>query len=429
MNANQSLQWQDGCLLLRAKTAPKVAACAIIGFLPQPESVDFEPRRGIVRFASRAQMAFVTAASYDCEKSVPDKDHGFSEGCNGMEGGIEVHDLGKDYEGTTAVDGVSFHIAPEELFVIVGESGCGKSTLLRLIAGLDAPDRGTIRLHGKTVAAEGIMVSPEARATGFVFQSYALWPHMTVRDNIAFPLEATGLQRKAAAQMAEPHLKTVSLDGLAERKPEALSGGQRQRVALARCLAGGARTILMDEPLANLDPHLRATMERELLGFHRSSGATTIYITHDQREAMALADRMAVMRNGRFLQVGTPQDVYDRPLSRDVAGFIGQGAVVPVRYADHMAEMDGVAFPAEAVAGQAPGAAWAILRPEAIEILPTADTGALAGTVRGAFYRGGAWEAELELAGGTVLTLSHGAPLVPGQELFVRVRRAWILPE
>ncbi|KUF10815.1 ABC transporter ATP-binding protein [Pseudoponticoccus marisrubri] len=345
-----------------------------------------------------------------------------------MDGGIEVHELGKTYAGTPAVDGVSFHIAPRELFVIVGESGCGKSTLLRLIAGLDAPDRGTIRLHGETVAGAGVMVSPEARETGFVFQSYALWPHMSVRDNVAFPLQAAGMARKAAAEAAEPHLRTVSLDGLAERRPEALSGGQRQRVALARCLAGGARTILMDEPLANLDPHLRATMERELLGFHRSSGATTIYITHDQREAMALADRMAVMRNGRFLQVGTPQEIYDRPRSREVAEFIGHGAVVPVRYGDHMAELDGVRFPAEATAGQAPGDALAILRPEAIEILPGAEPGALTGTVRETFYRGGTWEAELELAGGAVLTLSHGAPLVPGQGVCVRIRHGWILP-
>lgn len=346
-----------------------------------------------------------------------------------MTGGIEVHDLVKSYEGSPAVGGVSLHIAPQELFVIVGESGCGKSTLLRLIAGLETPDRGTIRLHGNMVAAEGVIVPPEARATGFVFQSYALWPHMTVLDNVAFPLEAAGIPRKAAADAAAPHLETVSLQHLAERKPDALSGGQRQRVALARCLAGGARTILMDEPLANLDPHLRATMERELLAFHRSSGATTIYITHDQREAMALADRMAVMRNGKFLQVGTPQDIYDRPLSREVADFVGHGAVVPVHYAANTAQLDGVTFPAEAAAGQTPGMALVLLRPEMIEILSDGDTNGLAGIVRGTFYRGGTWEAEFELSSGAVLTLSHDAPLATGQPLKVRVRRGWILPE
>lgn len=346
-----------------------------------------------------------------------------------MTGGIEVHGLVKSYEGSPAVAGVSFHIAPQELFVIVGESGCGKSTLLRLIAGLETPDAGTIRLHGNMVAAEGVSVAPEARATGFVFQSYALWPHMTVRDNVAFPLEAAGISRKAATDAAAPHLETVSLTHLAERKPDALSGGQRQRVALARCLAGGAKTILMDEPLANLDPHLRATMERELLTFHRSSGATTIYITHDQREAMALADRMAVMRNGKFLQIGTPQEIYHRPLSREVADFIGQGAVVPVHYTANTGVLDGLTFPADAVAEQVPGMALALLRPEMIAILADGDTDGLAGVVRDTFYRGGTWEAELELTNGAVLSLSHDAPLETGQPLYVRIRRAWILPE
>lgn len=341
-----------------------------------------------------------------------------------MTGGIEVQGLVKTYEGSPAVDGVSFHIAPQELFAIVGESGCGKSTLLRLIAGLETPDAGVIRLHGEIVSADGVFAPPEARATGFVFQSYALWPHMTVLDNVAFPLEAAGIPRKAAADAAVPHLETVSLTPLAGRKPDALSGGQRQRVALARCLAGGAKTILMDEPLANLDPHLRATMERELLSFHRSSGATTIYITHDQREAMALADRMAVMRNGNLLQVGTPQDVYDRPVSREVADFIGQGAVVSVHFAENTAELGGIAFPAEAVAGQTHGKALALLRPEMIDILSDGDSDGLAGTVRATFYRGGTWEAELELTSGVVLTLSHDAPLEIGQSLNVRVKRA-----
>ncbi|SNT27262.1 ABC transporter ATP-binding protein [Tropicimonas sediminicola] len=346
-----------------------------------------------------------------------------------MAGGIEVGAVGKDFAGLAAVDNVTFDVEPEELFVIVGESGCGKSTLLRLIAGLEAPDRGEIRLHGELVANSSTMVPPEERGTGFVFQSYALWPHLSVRNNVAFPLEAGGMGRKAAARAVEPHLATVSLQDYADRKPEALSGGQRQRVALARCLAGGARTILMDEPLANLDPHLRATMERELLAFHRSSGATTIYITHDQREAMALADRMAVMRAGRFLQVGTPQAIYERPVSPEVAGFIGHGAVVPLRYADGIAELGGGRFPAEAAPGQPAGPARALLRPEGIEILPDATPGGLAGTVRSVFYRGGTWEAELQIADGVVLTISHGAPLHPGQPVSVRIRRAWILPE
>lgn len=342
--------------------------------------------------------------------------------------GIEVDGIGKDYAGRAAVEDVSFAVAQRELFVIVGESGCGKSTLLRLIAGLDAPDRGAIRLHGDVVSEGATFVAPEDRGTGVVFQSYALWPHMSVRDNVAFPLEATGMSRRAAAQAAQPHLETVSLQDLAARKPEALSGGQRQRVALARCLAGGARTILMDEPLANLDPHLRATMERELLEFHRSSGATTIYITHDQREAMALADRMAVMRAGQFLQVGTPQEIYARPQSRAVAEFIGLGAIVPVQYEDGFAELCGVQFPVEAMPGHRAGAALALLRPETVRVLSDDARDGIAGTIQHVFYRGGAWEATVSIPGGATLTVSHGAALYPGQGVSVGIRGGWILP-
>lgn len=342
--------------------------------------------------------------------------------------GIQVTSIGKDYVGKPAVADVSLEIAERELFVIVGESGCGKSTLLRLIAGLETPDRGAIRLYGDLVADAQTMVPPEQRGIGFVFQSYALWPHMSVRSNVAFPLEAGGMSRTAAARAVEPHLETVSLQDLAERKPEALSGGQRQRVALARCLAGGAKTILMDEPLANLDPHLRGTMERELLQFHRSSGATTIYITHDQREAMALADRMAVMQAGRFLQVGTPQDIYNRPACPEVARFIGHGTVVPVTYRDGQAEFSRHRFAADTTPGHPDGPANALLRPEEIKVLPGPQNGGLTGQVQDVLYRGGVWEAGLRLAGGTTLTITHGGPLQAGQDLTVRVRRAWILP-
>ena len=345
-----------------------------------------------------------------------------------MTTGIEVRHIGKDYAGKPAVAEVSFTVADRELFVIVGESGCGKSTLLRLIAGLETPDCGEILLHGARVAGQGTMVPPEQRGTGFVFQSYALWPHMTVRDNVAFPLEAGGMSHKQAARSVEAHLETVSMKELAARKPEALSGGQRQRVALARCLAGGARTILMDEPLANLDPHLRGTMERELLHFHRSSGATTLYITHDQREAMALADRMAVMKGGRFLQVGTPQEIYERPGSVEVAEFIGHGSVVEVYYRDGMADLSGCRFAATAVSGQPEGPARALVRPEGIEILDAGAEGQLAGTVRSVLYRGGIWEAVLDLDAGASLTVAHDAPMRVGDRLAIRIKRAWVLP-
>ncbi|WP_372890859.1 ABC transporter ATP-binding protein, partial [Rhodosalinus sp.] len=241
---------------------------------------------------------------------------------------VEIDTLHKSFGGRPAVAGVTATLEPGQFFVVLGPSGCGKSTLLRLVAGLERPDAGEIRLDGRSVSSQDHHVPPEGRAVGVVFQSYALWPHMSVRDNVAFPAEAQGIRRGDARARAATHLAAVALEGHAERRPAELSGGQRQRVALARCLAGGARTVLMDEPLANLDPHLRGRMEGEIARFHRETGVTTLYITHDQREAMALADRIAVMWEGRFLQVAPPQEIHDRPATEDVARFIGRAAVL-----------------------------------------------------------------------------------------------------
>lgn len=211
---------------------------------------------------------------------------------------IDLSGVTRRFRALTAVDGLTTRIETGQFFTVLGPSGCGKSTLLRLIAGLEPLDAGAIALNGRSVAGPGLDLPPEARGLGVVFQSYALWPHLDVLGNVAFPIEATGRGRKAARLEAEAHLRSVALQGLGTRRPADLSGGQRQRVALARCLAGRARVVLMDEPLANLDPHLRAAMEEELSAFHRTSGATTLYITHDQREAMALGDRVAVMNGG-----------------------------------------------------------------------------------------------------------------------------------
>jgi len=189
---------------------------------------------------------------------------------------VEIKAAQRRFGTHSAVDGVSARLEDGEFFVVLGSSGCGKSTLLRLVAGLEPLDGGRISLDDRLVSGPGVHVPPEARATGVVFQSYALWPHMTVRDNVAFPAEAQGAGRAAARQAADRHLDTVALRPLAGRLPAELSGGQCQRVALARCLAGGARTILMDEPLANLDPHLRDRMEHEIAAFHREAGVTTL---------------------------------------------------------------------------------------------------------------------------------------------------------
>lgn len=338
---------------------------------------------------------------------------------------ISVQGLQKSFGGKPAVNSITIDIAAGEFFAIVGASGCGKSTLLRLIAGLETADAGEVFLGGRQVSGPGLHVPPEARGTGFVFQSYALWPHLDVRANVAFPAEAAGLGRAEAAARAERHLATVELTGFARRKPADLSGGQRQRVALARCLAQEARIILMDEPLANLDPHLRATMEEELTAFHRASGATTIYITHDQREAMAVADRMAVMAQGRFLQVGTPSEIYDRPACAAVARFIGQGAIQPVTIQRGVAALAGYSVRLGGAEGL-DGAHEALFRPRDLAIVAPED--GLPARVLSALYRGGVWEAKVAVEGlSAPFVVQLPGPVCAGEALGLRVFGGWVL--
>jgi iron(III) transport system ATP-binding protein len=340
---------------------------------------------------------------------------------------ISLTDIRKSFDGQEAVAGVTVEIEAGEFFVVLGPSGCGKSTLLRLIAGLERPDDGEVRLDGRTVSGPGLHVPPEDRDVGVVFQSYALWPHMDVRDNVAFPIESAGRRRAEARAQAEMHLRTVALTDFAARRPAELSGGQRQRVALARCLAGGAKTILMDEPLANLDPHLRASMEEEIAAFHARAGATTIYITHDQREAMALATRVAVMGRGRFRQVATPEDLHDRPATAEVARFIGRAALLPARHAGGgRALVAGQDIPARAPDGAAPGPGTLVVRPGDVRL----GSGPLRGRLDRVFYRGGTWEALAAVEGlAEPLPVSSSRRLRQGEVLDLALTGGWILPE
>lgn len=334
---------------------------------------------------------------------------------------IRVTDLQKTFSNQRAIDGLTFEVPENAFFCVVGASGCGKSTLLRLIAGLETPDTGQINLSGRQVFGADVNVPPEDRKVGVVFQSYALWPHLSVAKNVAFPYEAQGVSATHAAERTAEHLERVALTEFADRRPEALSGGQRQRVALARCLASDARTILMDEPLANLDPHLRGSMEGELRAFHDRSEVTTLYITHDQREAMALADVMAVMNQGRFLQLGTPQDIYDRPATEKVARFIGRGTVLDADIRGNEASFRGQVFP---VSGPAGGKVF--IRPERVSI---ADGGVPA-QISTAQYRGGFWEAEARVDGVNapiLLNLNH--PARAGDTVGLRFAGGWGLPD
>ncbi len=339
---------------------------------------------------------------------------------------ISLIDIRKSFAGQPAVAGVTAEIEAGEFFVVLGPSGCGKSTLLRLIAGLERPDGGEIRLDARTVSRPGLHVPPEDRDVGVVFQSYALWPHMDVLGNVAFPIESAGRSRGEARSEAGGHLRTVALSDFATRRPAELSGGQRQRVALARCLAGGARTILMDEPLANLDPHLRASMEEEIAAFHARAGATTIYITHDQREAMALATRVAVMGAGRFRQVATPEDLHDRPATAEVARFIGRAALLPARFAGAgRARVAGYDIPVRAPDGAAPGGVTLVVRPGDVAL----GQGPLRARLDRVFYRGGVWEGLAEVDGlPEPLPVSSSRRLTSGETLDLALTGGWVLP-
>ncbi len=232
--------------------------------------------------------------------------------------------LGKRYGAAMAVDGVSLDIADGELVVLLGPSGCGKTTTLRMIAGFVPASTGDVLLDGVSIAT----LPPHRRDMGLVFQSYALFPHMSVARNIAFGLEMRGVSGPARATRVAEMLRLTRLETLADRLPRQLSGGQQQRVALARALAIQPRVLLLDEPLSNLDAALRADVGREIKLLQRAAGLTTVMVTHDQDEAMAMADWLVVMQDGRVQQSGTQEDLYERPATPFVAGFIGRSAII-----------------------------------------------------------------------------------------------------
>lgn len=294
-----------------------------------------------------------------------------------------------------AVDGVDLDIAEGEFFAMLGPSGSGKTTCLRLIAGFEQPTGGDIRLFGQSVRD----VPPYRRAVNTVFQDYALFPHLNVRDNVAYGLMIAGKPKAERHREAEAALEMVALPGYGDRKPGQLSGGQRQRVALARAIVNKPRVLLLDEPLGALDLKLREAMQEELRSLQRQLGITFVFVTHDQGEALSMADRVAVFNEGRIVQVGSPEDIYYRPEVRFVADFVGSSNVLPT-------EMTGAAGPAA-------------LRPEALRL---ADAGVPA-VVTGVSFLGAATRVTLN-AGGTRVTalLPKGAPRpAPGEA----VHLAW----
>ena len=244
-------------------------------------------------------------------------------------GQIRLSGIVKSYGKEVVVKNLDLTVRPGEFLTILGPSGCGKTTTLRMIAGLEEPDEGDIMLGERTVfsRSKGVVLPPEVRGLGLIFQSYALWPHMTVAKNITLALKEQRLSKVEIAERLEIALKQVQLTGYAERYPSELSGGQQQRVAVARLIALRPSYLLMDEPLSNLDAKLRTEMRASLKRLHRDLKATTVYVTHDQIEALTLSDRVIIMNKGRIMQEGTPYDIYHHPANLFVAEFIGDPGI------------------------------------------------------------------------------------------------------
>jgi multiple sugar transport system ATP-binding protein len=333
--------------------------------------------------------------------------------------GITLRGITKRYGAATVLDGIDLAIAPGEFLTLVGPSGCGKSTLLRTIAGFEPQDAGQVRIGDRVVDA----LPPAARDVAMVFQSYALYPHMTVAQNIATPLEMRRLslaERLPLIRLLSPRRPAIRRAILAEvqavarqldilpllgRRPAQLSGGQRQRVALGRAMVRNPAAFLMDEPLSNLDARLRVQMRTELAELHQRLGATFVYVTHDQVEAMTMSDRVALMEAGRILQLGTPAALYDTPASIAVARFIGSP---PINLLPAMAHADGTVF-AEGVLLHAdtaptPGPVTLGIRPEALALAPPDAPGCLPARLRRAENLGAEWLLHTATPGGAALT-------------------------
>lgn len=335
---------------------------------------------------------------------------------------LSLRSVSRHFGAVLAVDNLSLDVAPGELVCLLGASGCGKSTALRLIAGFEHPDEGDILIDEVST----LLVPPNRRPTSMVFQSHALWTHMTVFGNIAFGLKLRGLPRQAIAAKVADVLALVGLSGYENRHPHALSGGQQQRVALARSLVLEPKILLLDEPFSSLDAHLRVRLREELRSIQRRLGLTSIFVTHDQEEAMTLADRIAVMNRGAIEQIGPPREIYDRPATLFVAGFIGTMNLLPAyREGDRI-----VAGPIElAIPGAPSGKDWIIaLRPEDCELTSPDTPGVFTGFVEQILELGPIRIATVVLADGSRVKVQVGqrGALESGTEVGVCVARLLI---
>jgi iron(III) transport system ATP-binding protein len=338
---------------------------------------------------------------------------------------LELKNLTKRYAGVVSVDAIDLSVEQGEFVCLLGPSGCGKTTTLRMIAGFLEPDAGEIRTGGKIISSTRSVVPPERRNMGMIFQSYAVWPHMTVRQNVGYGLKMKQMPAAEKQSRTDALLKVTKLDVLAERYPSELSGGQQQRVALARALAPNPDILLLDEPLSNLDASLRGDMRFEIRRLHEKFQHTSIYVTHDQVEAMTMADRIVVMNAGRIEQIGTPLEMYERPNSEFVARFIGGSNVVKARHlAGNTVEVGGHLL--HIGQGAFPGAGKEMrfcVKTHDLELLPEPDqrgNNILPGVVRSQAYLGSHREYIVDVGQELLIAAPAGLNVPAGAEVAVR---------
>lgn len=338
---------------------------------------------------------------------------------------ITLRALQKSYGTTHVVRGLNLEVAAGEFVSLLGPSGCGKTTTLRMIAGLEFPDDGSIHIGGEEVASRTVRMPPERRRLGMVFQSYAVWPHKSVEANVAYPLQLQKLGRAEIAQKVQEALKWVRLDALAARMPHALSGGQLQRVALARALVGNPRVLLLDEPLSNLDLALREELRAEIATLRARLGTTMIFVTHDQGEALALSDRIAVMNRGVLEQVAAPEVLYKEPLTPFVAGFVGGANLLTGEARGGQFHcVNGPVFGLPAELSSASGKGTLVVRPEDLEVGSEGTPLPLSARL----FLGHAAEYRFPLAANLLRAVGPLLPVRPGDMLHVRIRSARLYP-
>jgi iron(III) transport system ATP-binding protein len=343
---------------------------------------------------------------------------------------IEIRHLGKTFGNFRALKDINLDIAEKEFITFLGPSGCGKTTMLRTLAGFIAPDQGTIRVNGHELSSPAGTIPPEQRRMGMVFQNYAVWPHMTVFENVAFGLEIAKADRGQVGERVARVLAAVGLTGLEQRHPGQLSGGQQQRVALARSLVVEPSILLLDEPLSNLDAKLRERMRVELKALQRRIGLTFIYVTHDQAEAMALSDRIVVFNQGAVQQIGAPREIYEQPANLFVADFMGLVNLLPAELLEHADGIGRVRIGAhelratvgrETVAGSGP--VTLVIRPEAIRLIDGMEgENRLAGTVADATFLGNIVDYQIDIGGGVLRVQGdRRAVLEPGARVSLAI--------